>query len=80
MQCTFRSFLTPLHPQHTQTKEDEIANLTEALRTRNYRLDLLVLNAGVAEHEHPNVNACQIDRCGGVLNFGHGSWEKGWNG
>lgn len=40
-----------------------MANLTEALRTRNYRLDLLVLNAGVAEHEHPNVNASQIDRC-----------------
>ncbi len=48
--------------QLDQTKEDEIKNLTEALRTRNYRLDLLVLNAGVAEKEHPNVNACDIDR------------------
>lgn len=48
--------------QLDQTKEDEIKNLTEALRTRNYRLDLLVLNAGIAEHEHPNVTASQIDR------------------
>ena len=49
--------------QLDQTKEDQIQNLTEALRTRNYRIDLLVLNAGIAEHEHPNVNACQIKRC-----------------
>lgn len=63
LECAERTQNKVFVQQLDQTKEDQIQNLTEALRTRNYRIDLLVLNAGIAEHEHPNVNACQIKRC-----------------
>ena len=62
LECAERNQNKVFVQQLDQTKEDHILNLTEALRTRNYRLDLLVLNAGIAEHEHPNVNASQINR------------------
>ena len=45
-----------------QTSDEQIKNLADALTTRNYRLDLLVLNAGVAEDEHPHQEASGIER------------------